>query len=201
MKSAEILHGLETIANQNIWIATAWHILLYGLIIALIAKWEPSNRLLGLLLCIPLLSVAILAFVHGNPFNGTMFSIITLLVLFFIIRGSSGQIEASNTIFLIIGIAMVAYGLVYPHFLETNTIFKYLYAAPTGLVPCSTLSVLIGFILIYNGFGVSSVNLVFIIAGLFYGLFGAFKLGVTLDAGLIIGSLTLLVKYITSMKG
>jgi hypothetical protein len=200
MKTADILQGLETIANQYVWIATLWHILFYSLIIALIAKWEPSNKLLGILLCIPLLSVALLAFINGNPFNGTIFSIITLLMLFFITRGSGGPIETSKTIFLIIGIAMVAYGLIYPHFLETNTFFKYLYAAPTGLVPCPTLSVLIGFVLIYNGFGASAVNLVFIIAGLFYGLFGAFKLGVTLDAGLIIGSVTLLVKYLTTLK-
>lgn len=201
MKTADILHGLETIAYQNLWIAAFWHLFFYSLVIALIAKWEPSNKLLGILLCIPLLSVAILAYINGNPFNGTLFSIITLLLLFFIIRGSGGQIETSSTIFLIIGIAMIAFGLVYPHFIETNNVFKYLYAAPTGLVPCPTLSVLIGFVLIYNGFGLSSVNLVFIIAGLFYGLFGAFKLGVTLDAGLIIGSLTLLVKYLTSIKG
>jgi hypothetical protein len=121
-------------------------------------------------------------------------------MLFFIIRGSADQIETSKTIYLIIGAAIIAYGLVYPHFLETNSIFRYLYAAPTGLVPCPTLSVLIGFVLIYNGFGASAVNLVFIIAGLFYGLFGAFKLGVTLDAGLIIGSVTLLVKYLTTLK-
>ena len=94
---------------------------------------------------------------------------------------------------------MIIFGLVYPHFIETNSIFRYLYASPVGLIPCPTLSILIGFVLLFNGFGSQSIILAFIVAGLFYGFFGAFKLGVYLDLFLILGTLTLSVKFILAL--
>lgn len=200
MKSTDIINGLETIANQYSYIAVIWHILFYSLIIALLFKWEPSNKLFGILMIFPVLSVAVLAWVNGNPFNGLIFSIMAILLLYFALKASDQPVNTSQTIFKAIGILMIIFGLVYPHFIETTSVVKYLYSSPAGLVPCPTLSVIIGFILLFNGFGVQSINLLFIIGGLFYGLFGAFKLGVYLDFGLILGSITLLIKYILSLK-
>ncbi len=48
----------------------------------------------------------------------------------------------------------------------------------------------------FNGMGTNSIPLTLIIVGLFYAIFGIFKLGVTLDIGLLIGTLTLLVYII-----
>jgi len=70
-----------------------------------------------------------------------------------------------------------------------------------GLIPCPTLSLLIGFLLLYNGFGSQAVTLTFVIAGLFYGIFGVLKLGVYLDIFLVFGSITLVIKYILALKG
>jgi hypothetical protein len=83
----------------------------------------------------------------------------------------------------------------YPHFINVNSFFEYLYASPVGLIPCPTLSILIGIILIFNPLGSPANTLSFIVFGLFYGLFGVFKLGVVIDVFLIFGSLSLLVKY------
>jgi uncharacterized membrane protein len=146
-----------------------------------------------------LFTVAAFAWLSGNPFNGSLFAIMAILILVFGLKSSLQPIGLSQLPFVIIGIMMIIFGLVYPHFIETNSIFRYLYASPVGLIPCPTLSILIGFVLLFNGFGSQSIILAFIVAGLFYGFFGAFKLGVYLDLFLILGTLTLSVKFILAL--
>jgi len=195
----EIISGLNSIANDYKLFAVIWHVIIYFLLLALVAQWEPSNRLLGTLICLPLFTVAAFAWLSGNPFNGSLFAIMAILILVFGLKSSLQPIGLSQLPFVIIGIMMIIFGLVYPHFIETNSIFKYLYASPFGLIPCPTLSILIGFVLLFNGFGSQSIILTFIVAGLFYGFFGAFKLGVYLDLFLILGTLTLSVKFILAL--
>jgi hypothetical protein len=102
--------------------------------------------------------------------------------------------------FVIAGILMIIFGLEYPHFVSHGSIFKYLYASPAGLIPCPTLSVVIGFLLLYNGLCSNSITLTLVILGLFYGIFGVLKLAVYLDLFLLFGAISLLVKYILSLK-
>jgi hypothetical protein len=68
----------------------------------------------------------------------------------------------------------------------------YLYAAPTGVVPCPSLSLVVGFALLSGGLGSRAWSLALAIAGLFYGLFGVARLGVRLDIVLVGGSAALL---------
>ncbi len=199
-KTEEILNGLQKIVNDYPTIAIIWHVIFFALIAALIFRWLPANRLSGLLICIPILSVAVLAFMSGNPFNGVLFSILTVLIIIFGLRASSQPVGTSQIIFMVIGILMIVFGLVYPHFVNTDSFLKYLYASPVGLIPCPTISILIGFLLLYNGFGSQSLTLTFIIFGLFYGLFGVLKLAVYLDIFLVFGAMTLLVKHVLSLK-
>lgn len=110
------------------------------------------------------------------------------------------SVSLSQLPFIVIGIIMIVFGLVYPHFLKPDTIVEYLYASPAGLIPCPTLSVIIGLVLLLNGFGSQSITLSFIVIGLFYGLFGALRLAVYLDFVLLFGALSLLVKYILSLR-
>jgi hypothetical protein len=197
IKAQDILTGLHAIANNYKSYAIIWHVIFYVFIIALIARWVPSNKLIAALTCIPIISVALFAWITGNPFNGIMFSVLAILILIFGLKASIQPINQSQLPFFIIGILMIAFGLLYPHFIETNSIVKYSYASPVGLIPCPTLSILIGFILLYNGFGSKSITLLFISFGLFYGFFGVLKLNVKLDIILILGTLALLTKYIT----
>jgi len=190
IKSEEIVAGIQTIVNNNMLIATLWHVAIYGLIISLLFHWNPSNKLMAILLCLPVVSVSIIAWYSGNPFNGTLFAILAILIIIFGLKATSHPITISQVNFLVIGILMIAFALLYPHFLETNSIVKYLYASPVGLIPCPTL----------NGFGSNALTISLIVYGLFYGLFGIFRLGVTLDIGLIIGTFTLIVKYVVSLR-
>jgi hypothetical protein len=200
MKTYEILEGLQATANDYSTIAIIWHAVFYILIILLLTIWKPTNRLLGTLLCIPLLSVAAIAWISGNPFNGLSFSIFAILIL---LSGLSASKEPiSFTLFPsgVIGILMIVFGLVYPHFIEANSIIKYVYASPVGIIPCPTLSVLIGLVLLFKGFGSQPIIIVLIIAGLFYGLVGVIKLNVKLDLFLLIGVIYLLVDYVFLLR-
>ena len=199
-KTEEILDGLQKIVNDYSTIAIIWHVIFYAIVAALIFRWLPTNRFFGLFICFPILSVAVLAFLSGNPFNGILFSILAVLIIIFGLRASSQPVQTSQIIFMVIGILMIVFGLVYPHFVNTDSVLKYLYASPVGLIPCPTLSLIIGLLLLYNGFGSQSLTLTFIAFGLFYGIFGVLKLAVYLDIFLVFGTITLLVKYIISLK-
>jgi len=97
------------------------------------------------------------------------------------------------------GVIMIAFAWVYPHFVPGSSWLKYLYAAPTGLIPCPTLSLVVGFALLTRGFSSRAWTLTLVIIGLFYGLFGALRLGVRIDFLLLIGTLLLAVQ-IPGMK-
>lgn len=196
----QILNTLQSIANQFTTVAIIWHLVLYIFIALLLFKLYPSGQLTGILLSLPLISVAVFAWVAGNPFNGSVFALLAILVLVFGLRIPPVPVEISRLPFLVAGIAMVIFGLVYPHFLENGSLVRYLVAAPTGLIPCPTLSVVIGFALIFSGLNSQALTLTLVVAGLFYGLFGAFRLGVTLDIFLLLGTGTLLVQYFVMLK-
>jgi hypothetical protein len=194
--SSEILAGLQAIANDYKVIAIIWHAIFYILLIALIAKWKPSNRLLASFISLPIFSVAILAWVSGNPFNGLLFSILGILILFFGLRTSTKSVMQAQTPCFSIGSIMIGFGLLYPHFVQTDTALTYFYASPVGLIPCPTLSVIIGMLFIFNKFRSPYILYITSAFGLFYGFFGVFKLGVYIDLFLAIGTILLLARHI-----
>lgn len=198
-ESEEILKGLQTIVDQYTLIAIVFHIVLYLFIAALLLKWKPTDRLFGFLICLPLLSVAALAFISGNPFNGTLFTLITILIAGFSFKTGLKDVSTSPPFFMAAGIIMIIFGIVYPHFANHSSYLGYFYESPAGLIPCPTLSVITGFALLYKGFRSVAITIVITVAGLFYGIFGALKLSVLIDIVLILGSLTLL-GYIIRQK-
>jgi hypothetical protein len=99
-------------------------------------------------------------------------------------RGGAAAVSPGGSASSVVGIAAIAFGWAYPHFLAGDPL-AYLYAAPVGLVPCATLAIAIGFTLLGGGLGARWWSLVLAVLGLFYGLFGVFKLGVRVDLALI----------------
>jgi hypothetical protein len=199
-KTQEILGTLTSIANDYSVLAIIWHVAIYLLILFLVMKWVPSARTLSILLCLPVLSVAVFGWISGNPFNGTLFSILTILLLVLGLKIPTESISYSQLLFIVAGVIMVVFSLIYPHFINAESFIKYFYASPAGLIPCPTLSLLIGFALIYNGLGSQSITLTLIAFGLFYSVFGVLKLAVYLDLFLLFGTLTLLIKYILTLR-
>jgi hypothetical protein len=194
---SEILEGLATIAKNFGYIAILWHIIFAVVIVLLIAGWRPSRRFAATALPVSLLSVSIFAWIHNNFFNGIVFLLFAVLLAIIGLRLPKERVDSAPFWWIGIGILMVIFGWIYPHFLESGSWFKYLYAAPTGLIPCPTLSITIGFALLANGVSSRVWSLLLAVIGLFYGLFGAFRLDVHIDIGLFIGAVVLFILSFT----
>lgn len=189
---AEILQSLAHITERWRTLAIVWHVY-YGVLVAgLLAGVRPSKPLAGVLLAIPLFSVSILAWLAANPFNGAVFALLglALVVLAFTLRRE--PIAIGPVWAVVAGAVMIAFGWVYPHFVNTSSITEYLYAAPTGLIPCPTLSITIGLVLVLGGLDARAWPLVLAAVGIFYGVFGALRLGVTIDLVLLAGAVALI---------
>jgi len=199
--SQSILHSLQSITNNYNWIAILWHALALIFFILLIFKDLATNRMTGILISLPLISVAVLAWITGNPFNGFVFSVLGILTFIFGLSAPDTTVQTSRLIFLILGVLMIIFGWIYPHFLEIGSRFKYLYKSPLGLIPCPTLSFVIGITLVFGGLNSQALVLTLLVGGFFYGLFEIFRLGVVLDSILLLGTVTLLVQYILLLRG
>jgi len=193
----EILHGLAIATNKFMFLSIFWHIAVIIFLLLLIAGKRPSNKVVALGLIALLLSVAFVAMMVYNPFNAIMFLVATILFIFITWKLPKAEVLVKLDFISIIGLALIAFGFVYPHFLENAGFLKYLYASPLGLIPCPSLSVFIGITLLFHGFHSKKWMLSAVLLGLFYGIFGILRLKVYLDVGLIAGALLLLVYGLT----
>jgi hypothetical protein len=187
--SEQILSGLTEITNQWSILALLWHVYFAVFAIALVLGVRPLKRTIGVLLALPLFSVSALAWTSANPFNGTVFALAGLALVAISTKLPREQISIAPTWMVGSGVIMFLFGWVYPHFLATTSFVPYLYSAPTGLIPCPTLSIIIGLGLIVAGLDSRAWSLVLGATGIFYGLFGAVRLGVTIDLVLLLGAL------------
>lgn len=187
----EIIAGLGTIANNWRWLAVLWHGYFAVIILALILGVRPSRRTAGVLLALPLLSVSALSWVQANPFNGGLFGIAAIVLVIVALKLPTGAVRIGRPWLTVVGALMVGFGWVYPHFLVSSGPAQYLYLAPTGLIPCPTTSIVIGLSLVLGGFGSRVWCLILAVLGLFYGAFGAGRLGVSIDWILFAGALVM----------
>jgi hypothetical protein len=185
-----IVEAATRVANQWQALAIVWHVLLAGVAAALFAGWRPDRRRFGYLLIAPLISVAVVSWSSGNPFNGFVFVVLSVVLANQARTVSSRPVRVDRATFVTGGVLLVAFGWAYPHFLSTDRWTPYLYAAPFGLLPCPTLSVVIGLTLagLRHSPGWSRTLAV---AGLVYGLVGVLALHVHLDYALIVGAAVL----------
>jgi protein-S-isoprenylcysteine O-methyltransferase Ste14 len=188
-----ILAGLTRAANAWWLLAVAWHLYFAVVTGSLIGGYRPSRKLAGVLLSLPVLSVGLAAWAGGNPFNGIAFALLAVLLIAFSVR-LPGRVRIAPLWVLIPGIALTAFGWGYPHFVETLSPFGYLYKAPVGIVPCATLSILVGLTLILNGLDSRAFALILGIFGLFYGVTGVGRLRVAIDAVLLLGAVLLTIR-------
>jgi hypothetical protein len=183
----QILESLELISSKYMVIAIGWHLLIYLLLLILvISKTKPGRGWVAIFISLPVFSVALVSAFAESYFNSIVFFLLTALILFFTLKSHQTIIPArrSNPI----GIIIAACGLLYPHF--TEDIRWIFFTAPVGLIPCPSLLLSTG-LLIYFGSTSKAISITFIIAGLFYGLFGVFRLNVLIDLLLIAAVLPL----------
>jgi hypothetical protein len=193
----EILIGLREIANAWRFVAIIWHVYFGALVVALAAGIRPSRRVAGVLLGLPLVSVSTMAWLAANPFNGLVFSVLGIVLILLAAKLPRDRVQITSPRFLIPGLLMFVFGWIYPHFLETAAYLPYLYSAPTGLIPCPTLSIVIGAALILDGLGSRRYCGILGVVGLFYAITGVAQLRVTIDALLLFGVIAILVQAFT----
>ncbi len=196
----EILAGLTEIAHRALPLAIAWHALLVAVALVRAWGWTPSPRQVGLLLAALPASAAVVAALFGNPFNAAVLGlgVAALLVLAAIGRGHA---QAPPAWAHMLGAVLIAFGWVYPHFLDDRSPMIYLVAAPVGLVPCPTLAVAIGLTMMDGARPGRAWALVLAGLGGFYALFGMLRLGVWLDTPLLIGAAGLAVLALRAPGG
>ena len=193
MPSADvILAGATAIANEWRGIAVIWHLVLAFACAALTIGWQPPTRWLALAMAAPFVSVSAVAWASSNPFNGTAFAILSALSIASAGRLSRIPFERASLAYAIPGALLVVFGWVYPPFLHADSWTAYAYASPLGLLPCPTLSAVIGFTLIFGLARARSWGVPLAAAGTIYGVIGVFQLGVSLDYGLLAGAALLL---------
>jgi hypothetical protein len=190
--AAEILAQLGALAQSHRGIAIAWHVVLAVAVAALLAGWRPAARRAMRLLAVPVVSVGVLSAAHDGPFNAVVMLGLGASLLAVASRASAEHVRRVDGWPTVAGTAMVAFGALYPHFLEDGSLFSYLYAAPAGVLPCPTLALVTGFTLLGGGLRSRSWCSILGGAGVFYGAFGAAALGVDIDVLLFAGAVALL---------
>jgi hypothetical protein len=179
--STEILASLRRIANDGIALAVLWHLLGAIVLAALLRGWRPARRRAAVSLLALLACVSVLAWLHASYFNGAVISVLVLGLAVSARRMSPERVDRGPAWSRLAGVTMLAFGWFYPHFLDAEPWPIYAVAAPMGLLPCPTLSVLIGASLLARGFGSKAWSGLLSAAGAFYAGFGALRLGVRMD--------------------
>lgn len=179
--STEILSSLSRIAQSGVALAILWHLLASFALAALLRGWRPARRSAALASLCLLASVSVLAWLHASYFNAAVTSALVVGLGVVAVRMSREPLGQGPTWSQLSGAAMLAFGWFYPHFLDGRSWAMVLIAAPTGLLPCPTLSVLVGTSLLARGFGSRAWSCLLSAAGLFYALFGALRLEVRID--------------------
>ena len=191
MPSAEaILSWATSVANEWRSLAVFWHVALAVLLVAMSRSRIPE-RSVALLLVLPIVSVAVLAWLSRNTFNGLMFTVFAALLLRSATRVPRSGVTGVARGWRLAGWALIAFGWLYPHFLIADTWAAYTYASPFGLLPCPTLAVVVGVTLVMGGCRSVSWTLAVAAAGVLYGAIGVFRLGVVLDVWLLVGAMLL----------
>ncbi len=192
--AGQILNGIQEITNNWKHVSLFWHVY-FGILILIIAIGiRPSRRIAGLLLSFPLFSVSIFAWLTPNPVNGVIFAIVGIIFLLLAMRLPSDRVKIAPTWFLIPCALLFAFGWFYPHFLETGSYLPYLYAAPVGTVPCPTMIIVIGFLMMLDGLGSRKLGIILGSVGLVYGVMGVAYLDIVLDWALILGAALIIIQ-------
>jgi hypothetical protein len=192
--SESILAQLAQVANGYFHIAVAWHGLMATAALVLLTGFRPTRRTVAWVSCLPLWSVALLAWISRNPFNAVAVGVLAVVLTGLALRTPRSEIGGSPRWAAGLGVVLLDFAWVYPHFLDASrSSLAYLVGAPVGVLPCPTLALVVGIALVA---GAPSGRLASMLLGsvaAFYALFGLFRLGVVIDAFLLAGAVGLLV--------
>jgi len=188
----EILDGLTRIANAGFPVAVLLHVVIAATLLAIALGWRPTNRMSVRLLIVPVATASGFAVVFGMTFNAVVLAVLAGFSVAMVKLFDRAPVRTGDGWAVAVGTCVLAFGIIYPHFLVGRPSHAYLWGAPTGLLPCPTLALLVGAALITRGFGSRAWSAMLGLVGIFYGAYGALSLGVGMDLVLLGGSAALL---------
>ena len=191
MSVEAILAAASAIANEWQGVATAWH-LIYAVMVVVVLYRAIPRAAAAACLAVSALSVAVLAWWSGNPFNTGVFAVAGIVMLQLASKMRSTPILLGSRWQVVAGLLLVAFGAVYPHFLAASSWTAYFYQSPLGLIPCPTIAAMAGVTLIADGFQSKAWSGGIALLAIFYGLIGVLVLGVLIDVALVAAAVTLL---------
>jgi hypothetical protein len=186
--AASILDNSTSIANDWWVLAVAWHIYLLTPFVTLLAGFRWSRALSAAWLVPLVVSVSAVAWSAGSPFNAAVFALLSALLTWAAAKMRDVPVSLPRGFAILPGLVMFLFGITYPHFLRATSWTEFAAAAPVGLLPCPTLSALIGVTLMLSLFEDRRWGWTIAIAALVYGAIGVFRLGVMLDLVLLAGA-------------
>jgi hypothetical protein len=182
-----ILDQLTVIANEWRWLAAVWHAAIMAILVHAFLR-RPSQRKVGMLLAVPMLSVGVMAVWVSNPFNAIAFMLLALSLAVVATHLDSRSCALGSRFQAGAGLLLFAFGFLYPHFLAKEVWTAFVYMSPFGLLPCPTLAVVTGISLIFGSFGSRRWSATLMPALVVYGGIGVVVLGVWMDVVLIAGA-------------
>jgi hypothetical protein len=173
-------------------LATAWHAASLVAIVAMLLGWRPSRRVACGALVVVLESVALASSAHGSAFHAISLALLALVIA---ALGELGELRTDAIAVapparVLVGIALIAYALCYPHGVAAPW-YRALWAAPVGIAPCPTLALVAGVVIVADGFGSRALPGVVALWTVSYAYFGIVRLDVLADAGLVLAALGL----------
>jgi hypothetical protein len=191
--SQDILQNLADIADQALPFAVVWHCVVLLALLMWALDFRLSRRIDAMLRCVPLASVGVVAWIYGNAFNGVVFALLAIAMGALSLQATTNPAAPVRNLERWFGAGLTAFGWLYPEFIDSaQPAYVFAYASPLGTLPCPTLSFLIGLQLLTGEPWGRLASRVLAVAGLFYGIWGVFRLGVWLDVALLLGALELL---------
>jgi hypothetical protein len=200
MPHHEAITSAAAAIAQRWWaLAVVWHVF-FGAVVLAAVKWNMSQRTLGWLLAAPLASVSAIARAAGNPFNGALFGLLSITLAMLAARFPHERSRFASRPVLSAGLMLLAFGWVYPHFLDTSHWLTYGVAAPLGLLPCPTLAAVTGVGLMLGLYRLRSWTGTVAAAAAVYGAMGVFWLAVSLDVALLAGAAVLWIVHVNATR-
>ncbi len=186
MNSEQILDYLTMVSNQNLALNLTMHILALVAIlgIILLRNQKIQSLLVNGTILVLFMSVAVIAYIYGNPFHLITFAFLAVVTTLELLKGHSSYNHVSVNANTIILVMLIAGGLWYPEFIAASKL-ELLLVSPVGVVPCPTLLTALGLMGLSYPKVSKKLYASTILLGILYGIIGTFIFKVYLDSLLL----------------
>ncbi len=193
MDKTIILNYIQSVAGKYPVLSIALHVMVIALtILFFIPAFKQKRFVYNGALSVLFTSVAVIACINDNPFNGGVFVILLgfVIVEFFrrrneIVTVSFSRHTWGTNVKNALCLAFIFLGLLYPHFVNVSPIL-FIFLSPFGIIPCPTLTVTMGLLNLFYPRVSKGVYTATTLMALFYGITGVFLLQVYMDIPLML---------------